>query len=251
MATRLEVSPKGSRTGQDAASGIVRLVLVDDHELVRHGLKALIDAEPDLEVVGEAATAREAIHRIGFDEPDVVVLDLDLPDGSGIEVCSQVPTLSPKSRVLILTAFADERALIAARRAGARGFVLKRVRDFDLVAVIRRVAGGGLAFDDAPHTESVQRLKDPLLARLTEREKRILAQIAEGKTNREIADDLYLAEKTVKNYVSNLLMKMGIRHRAGAAAHLARIQAQTRYEYPPADWKRDTETSEALSPFVP
>ena len=248
MATRLDSPhngtvdspPNRSNNGEENRTGIIRLVLVDDHELVRHGLKALIDAEPDLEVVGEAATAQEAVRRIGFDEPDVVVLDLDLPDGSGIEVCSQVQTLSPQSRVLILTAFADERALTAARRAGARGFVLKRVHDFDLVAVIRKVANGGLAFDDAPETESVQRLKDPLLARLTEREKIILAQIAEGKTNREIADDLYLAEKTVKNYVSNLLMKMGIRHRAGAAAHLVRIQAESRYEYPPGDWPRPT-----------
>lgn len=234
MATKLEY-PKNGAADKTA---LIRLVLVDDHELVRHGLKALIEAEPDLEVVGEAATAEEAIRRIGFDEPDVVVLDLDLPDGSGIEVCRQVQTLSPRSNVLILTAFADEGALIAARRAGARGFVLKRVHDFDLVAVIRRVASGGLAFDDAPDTESVQRPKDPLLARLTERERIILAQIAEGKTNREIADDLYLAEKTVKNYVSNLLMKMGIRHRAGAAAHLVRIQAEARHEYPPADWNR-------------
>lgn len=236
MATKLESSKSGVGTVDENVTGVTRLVLVDDHELVRHGLRALLEAETDFEVVGEAATAEEAIRRIGFDDPDVVVLDLDLPDGSGIEVCRQVQTLSPNSRVLILTAFADERALVAARRAGARGFVLKRVHDFDLVAVIRRVASGGLAFGDAPDTESVQRPKDPLLARLTERERIILAQIAEGKTNREIADDLYLAEKTVKNYVSNLLMKMGIRHRAGAAAHLVRIQAEARHAYPPADW---------------
>jgi two-component system response regulator DevR len=236
VATKLESSKSGVGTVDENVTVVTRLVLVDDHELVRHGLRALLEAETDFEVVGEAATAEEAIRRIGFDDPDVVVLDLDLPDGSGIEVCRQVQTLSPNSRVLILTAFADERALVAARRAGARGFVLKRVHDFDLVAVIRRVASGGLAFDDAPDTESVQRPKDPLLARLTQRERIILAQIAEGKTNREIADDLYLAEKTVKNYVSNLLMKMGIRHRAGAAAHLVRIQAEARHAYPPADW---------------
>ena len=238
MSTKLESPKCGSNTGDVTANGTVRLVLVDDHELVRHGIKALIEAEPDLEVVGEAATAEEAVRRIGFEEPDVVVLDLDLPDGSGIDVCRHVQTLSPNSRVLILTAFADEGALMAARRAGARGFVLKRVHDFALVAAIRRVAGGGLAFDDAPDTEAVLRPRDPLLSRLTDREKIILSQIAEGKTNREIADDLYLAEKTVKNYVSNLLMKMGIRHRAGAAAHLVRIQAEAHLEYPPADWDR-------------
>jgi DNA-binding NarL/FixJ family response regulator len=236
MPTKLEFPKTGANKGDETTNGTISLVLVDDHELVRHGLKALIDAEPDLAVVGEAATAEEAIRRIGFEEPDVVVLDLDLPDGSGIDVCRQIQTVSPNSRVLILTAFADEGALTAARRAGAHGFVLKRVHDFDLVNMIRRVANGGLAFDHAPHTEPVQKPKDPLLARLTEREKIILAEIAEGKTNREIADDLYLAEKTVKNYVSNLLMKMGIRHRAGAAAHLVRIQAASQHEYPPSDW---------------
>jgi two-component system, NarL family, response regulator DevR len=241
MAARTEVlkrdlPKRGTNTGDKTAKSVIRLVLVDDHELVRHGLKALIDAEPDLVVVGEAATAEEAVRRIRFEQPDVVVLDLDLPDGSGIDVCRQVQTLSPHSQVLILTAFADERALIAARRAGARGFVLKRVHDFDLVAVIRRVAGGESAFKDAPDTEVVERPFDPLLARLTEREKTILFQIAKGKTNREIAADLYLAEKTVKNYVSTLLMKMGIRNRAGAAAHLVRAEADAHHEYPPADW---------------
>ncbi|HJQ94466.1 MAG TPA: response regulator transcription factor [Acidimicrobiia bacterium] len=228
---------KGSNTADETAKGVTRLVLVDDHELVRDGLKALIDAQPDLEVVGEAATAEEAVRRIRFEQPDVVVLDLDLPDGSGIDVCRQVQTLSPHSRVLILTAFADEKALIAARRAGASGFVLKRVHDFDLVAIIRRVAGGESAFNDAPDTEVVERPIDPLLARLTEREKTILFEIAKGKTNREIAGDLYLAEKTVKNYVSTLLMKMGIPNRAGAAAHLVRAEADAHHEYPPADWK--------------
>ena len=233
-----EVPTRGAGPGKKAAHGTTRLVLVDDHDLVRDGLKALIDAEPDLTVVGEAATAEDAVRRIRFEQPDVVVLDLDLPDGSGIDVCRQVQTLSPHSRVLILTAFADERALIAASGAGARGFVLKRVHDFDLVAVIRRVAGGESAFDDAPDAEVVERPFDPLLARLTPREKTILFQIAKGKTNREIAADLYLAEKTVKNYVSTLLMKMGIKNRAGAAAHLVRAEADAHHEYPPADWKR-------------
>ena len=237
MPTKLESPKIGPNTDNGTRSGIVRLVLVDDHELVRQGLKVLIEAEPDLEVVGEAATAEEAVRRIRFEEPDVVVLDLDLPDGSGIDVCRRIQTLSPDTRVLILTAFADEGALVAAQRAGAHGFVLKRVHHFDLVNMIRCVAGGGLAFDDAPDPQAVQRTKDPLLARLTQREKIILAQIAEGKTNREIADNLYLAEKTVKNYVSNLLMKMGIRHRAGAAAHLARIQTRTQHQYPPSDWE--------------
>ena len=237
MVTRLDVREDPSTGDQKRTDRVIRLVVVDDHELVRHGLKALIDAEADLAVVGEAATAEEAIRRIGFDEPDVVIQDLALPDGSGIDVCRQVQTVSPKSRVLVLTAFADDEALVA-RQAGAWGYVLKRVSDLDLVEVIRRVAGGGLAFDNAPDVRAIERVEDPLLARLSERERGILSLIAEGKTNREIGDELYLAEKTVKNYVSNLLVKMGIRHRAGAAAHLARARAQAHHEYPPSDWKR-------------
>lgn len=241
MATALDTALDAGRAGapsSDPASSPIRLVLVDDHELVRHGIRALVEAEPDLEVVGEAASVAEAVRRIGFDEPDVVVLDLDLPDGSGIEVCRRVRTVSPSSRVLILTGFADEAALAAAREAGAAGFVLKRIHQFDLVNDIRRVARGGTAFDGAPVAKPGKSPDDPLLDRLTDRERIILQLIAEGKTNREIADDLFLAEKTVKNYVSNLLMKMGIRHRAGAAAHLARIQAESRHEYPPSDWLR-------------
>lgn len=216
----------------------IRLVLVDDHELVRHGIRSLLEAEPDLSVVGEAATAAEAIRRIGFAEPDVVVLDLDLPDSSGIEVCNRVQKVSPSSRVLILTAYADEEALAASKVAGAVGFVLKRVHNFDLVDVIRTVARGETAFGDAPAADERQRHLDPLLARLTERETTILELVAEGKTNREIADNLFLAEKTVKNYVSNLLMKMGIRHRAGAAAHLVRVKAESTRPYPPSEWNR-------------
>ena len=239
MTTKAEDRTTADRTrGGEAINRVITLVLVDDHDLVRDGLRALIEAEPDLAVIGEAATAAGAVRRIGFDEPDLVVLDLDLPDGSGIDVCRQVQTLSPKSRVLILTAFADERALVAARQAGARGFILKRVHDFDLVAVIRRVASGDLAFDDAPETGAVEKPQDPLLARLTDRERIILSQIAMGKTNREIAADLYLAEKTVKNYVSTILLKMGIRNRAGAAAHLMRVQGEAQHSYPPGDWTR-------------
>jgi DNA-binding NarL/FixJ family response regulator len=137
-----------------------------------------------------------------------------------------------------LTGFADEQALEAARREGVAGFVLKRVQEFDLLGDIRRVAAGEAVFRDAPTSQAGRPPADPLLARLTERERIILQQIAEGRTNREIADDLYLAEKTVKNYVSNLLTKMGIGHRAGAAAHLARIEAQSSHRYPPSEWRR-------------
>lgn len=223
--------------GKTLTATTIRVVLVDDHPLVRSGIRALIEMQPDLEVVGEAASAEEAVRRIGFDQPDVVLLDLDLPDGSGIEVCNRVRSSSPKTRVVILTGFADEAALAAARKAGAAGFLLKRVHHSDLLNHLRRVAGGGTAFEDAPE-HPVEHLDDRLLARLTERERAILELIAEGRTNREIADHLYLAEKTVKNYVSNLLMKMDMRHRAGAAAHLVRVKSATAHPYPPSDWRR-------------
>lgn len=216
----------------------IRVLLVDDHDLVRHGLRSLIEAEPDFLVVAEAASVADAIRRIGIHEPDVIVVDLDLPDGSGIEVCRSARRISPNSRILILTGFADEEALEAAQREGVGGFVLKRVHEFDLVNDIRRVANGETVFRDAPVSQTGYRFHDPLLARLTERERIILQQIAAGKTNREIAEDLFLAEKTVKNYVSNLLTKMGIGHRAGAAAHLARIEGESLHRYPPSEWRR-------------
>jgi DNA-binding NarL/FixJ family response regulator len=220
------------------SSDPIRVLLVDDHPMVRSAVRDLIDAEPDLAVVGEAANVTEAVRRIGFDEPDVVLLDLDLPGGSGIDVCNRVQAISPTTRVIILTGFADEPALAAARKAGACGFILKRVNGSDLLNRVRRVAHGGTAFDDAPEDDSAGHSDDRLLSRLTARERAILELIADGKTNREIADELYLAEKTVKNYVSNLLMKMDMRHRAGAAAHLVRVQSAYRRQYPPSEWRR-------------
>ena len=236
MPVDLDSSSPAGDTSVPAADPI-SVLLVDDHPLVRSAIRALIDAEPDLAVVGEAANVAEAVRRIGFEEPDVVLLDLDLPDGSGLEVCNRARSVSPHSRVIILTGFADEAALLAARKAGARGFILKRVRGSDLLNRVRRVALGGTAFDDAPERDPAKFPEDRLLARLTARERAILELIAEGKTNREIADVLYLAEKTVKNYVSNLLMKMDMRHRAGAAAHLVRIQSVLKQQYPPSEWR--------------
>ena len=225
-------------TGEKGDRTPIRVLLVDDHDLVRRGLRTLIEAEPDFHVVAEAASVAEAIRRVGIHEPDVILVDLDLPDGSGIEVCRSARRISPNSRILVLTGFADEEALEAARREGVAGFVLKRVHQFDLINDIRRVAKGEAVFRDAPPAQPRHRSDDPLLARLTERERVILQQIAAGKTNREIADDLFLAEKTVKNYVSNLLTKMGISHRAGAAAHLARIEGESHRQYPPSEWRR-------------
>jgi DNA-binding NarL/FixJ family response regulator len=223
--------------GQSDNGTPTRVLIVDDHDLVRQGLRALIEAEPDFRVVAEAASVADGIRRAGIHEPDVLVVDLDLPDGSGIDVCRSVRRISPKSRILILTGFADEEALEAARKEGVAGFVLKRVHNFDLVDDLRRVARGETAFRDAPPAPAGH-TSDPLLARLTDRERNILQQIAAGKTNKEIADDLFLAEKTVKNYVSNLLTKMGIGHRAGAAAYLARIEGESRHPYPPSEWRR-------------
>jgi two-component system, NarL family, response regulator DevR len=213
----LTAHPKTARRSRSAK---IRIVVVDDHQLVRDGLRALISREPGMVVVGEAENAGEAVRRVVSEEPDVVTLDIDLPDSSGIDACARIKAIAPETRVLMLTAYADSAAFNAAREAGADGFVLKRTRDFQLVERIKQVADGETAFEDEPK-EPV----DPVLERLTPREMSILELIAEGKTNREIADSLFLAEKTVKNYVSNLLTKMGIRHRSAAAAYVARLQS--------------------------
>ncbi|MEX1249215.1 MAG: response regulator transcription factor, partial [Acidimicrobiia bacterium] len=184
------MSATGDAVINETHAGIsLRLVIVDDHELVRDGLRLLLSRHPDLDVVGEASTVAEAVRRVAIDEPDVVLLDVDLPDGSGIDACREIRSTSPATRVLILTAYADERAYRAAREAGASGFVLKRIRDPELVDSIRRVGRGGEAFGDGPSSLITD---DSVLSQLTEREFMILEQIAEGKTNREIAESLYL-----------------------------------------------------------
>lgn len=218
----------------------IRIVLIDDHEVVRAGIKAMIDAQDDLEVVGEAGTAEDGVRRVGYDEPDVVVLDVRLPDGSGVEACRDIRTRFPNVKVLMLTSFADEEALLSAILAGAAGYVLKRVKGTDLVNDIRRVGAGESLLDPELTEKLFERLRsgpksDPLLARLSDREREIVALIAEGKTNRQIADDMFLAEKTVKNYVSNLLAKMGMSRRSEAAAYVARLDAEKR-SLPPEEW---------------
>lgn len=212
---------------------VIRVVVVDDHQLVRDGLRAVLGGEAGIEVVGEAGGVAEAVRRVAFVEPDVVTLDVDLPDGSGIDACAPIKTISPDTRILIVTAYADPTLFRRARNAGADGFVLKRTGDFQLVDKIRRVAEGESAFDDRPAQTEVA---DPVLDRLTDREMSILELIADGKTNREIADELFLAEKTVKNYVSNLLSKMGVRHRSAAAAHLVRQRTAQERGFPPSEW---------------
>lgn len=212
----------------------IRVVVVDDHQLVRDGLKAVLSREEGIEVVGEAEGLAEAVRRVAFCEPDVVTMDADLPDGSGVDACKPIKTISPGTRILIVTAYADPDLFRRARQEGADGFVLKRTGDFQLVQKIRQVARGESAFEDLPGSDGPT---DPVLARLTEREVAILELIADGRTNREIADQLFLAEKTVKNYVSNLLSKMGLRHRSAAAAHLVRYRATNERGFPPSEWE--------------
>ena len=205
-----------------------RVFLLDDHEVVRRGLRELFEAEDDLEVVGEAATAEEALARVPALRPDVAVLDVRLPDGDGVEVCRDLRSGMPELKCLMLTSFADDEALFSAILAGASGYVLKQVKGSDLVSAVRRVAAGGSLLDPALTRQVMDRLRgekveDERLARLTTQERKILELIADGKTNRNIADELFLAEKTVKNYVSNLLAKMGFSRRTEAAVYAARL----------------------------
>jgi DNA-binding NarL/FixJ family response regulator len=219
------------------------VLLVDDHEVVRQGLKALLDADDGIHVVGEAGTAAEAVRRVGYDNPEVVVMDVRLPDGSGVDACREIRSRWPDVKVLMLTSYADEEALVAAIMAGAAGYVLKRIDSHELLRSIERV-GRGESLLDPEMTERLFRKirgeaeEDPLLARLSPQERRILDLISEGMTNREIADELYLAEKTVKNYVSNLLGKLEMKRRSEAAAYAARLAASRRRQYPPEEWEQ-------------
>ncbi len=206
----------------------LRIFLVDDHEVVRAGLRSLLEAESDLEVVGEAGTVAEALARIPPTRPDVAILDVRLPDGSGVEVCREIRSQVPETACLMLTSYADDEALFAAIMAGAAGYVLKQVGGTDLVEDIRRVAAGQSLLDPALTQRIIERMQagpeeDPRLAGLTPQERRILDLIAEGQTNRQIAASLFLAEKTVKNYVSNLLAKLGMERRTQAATYAARL----------------------------
>ena len=206
----------------------VRVALLDDHEVVRAGLRELIEAEDDLEVVGEMGTAAEALSRIPALRPDVAVLDVRLPDGDGVEVCREVRSRHPEVACLMLTSYVDDEALFDAVMAGAAGFLLKEIRGADIVGAIRTVADGGSLLDPQATQRVLDRIRhgdedDQRLAVLTERERTIFDLIGEGLTNRQIAERVHLAEKTVKNYVSNILMKMGMERRTQAAAYSARI----------------------------
>jgi two-component system, NarL family, response regulator DevR len=205
----------------------VRVFLVDDHEIVRRGLKELIELEDDLEVVSDASTADEALRRIPATRPDVAVLDVRLPDGDGIEVCREIRSSCPETACIMLTSFSDDEAVYAAILAGAAGYLLKQIRGTEIVDGIRRVAQGETLLDPAVTTRVLERLRQgpesDELGDLTDQERRILDLIAEGMTNRQIGEAMFLAEKTVKNYVSNLLAKLGMSRRTEAAVFAARL----------------------------
>jgi DNA-binding NarL/FixJ family response regulator len=200
----------------------IRVFLLDDHEVVREGVRALLDGASDIEVVGEAGSVADALARVPACRPDVAVLDVQLPDGSGVEVCRTIRSEHPEIRALMLTSFADDEALFEAILAGASGYLLKQVRGTDIVEAVRRIAGGDSLLDPALTARVLDRMRQPpqedeRLARLTTQERAVLALIAEGLSNREIGERMYLAEKTIKNYVSAILSKLGMQRRTQAA----------------------------------
>lgn len=209
-------------------AAMIRVFLLDDHEIVRRGVRDLLDTEPGITVIGEAGTATAALARIPALKPDVAVLDIRLPDGDGVTVCRDLRSKMPQLACLMLTSFSDDEALVDAIMAGAAGYVLKQIRGTDLVGAIRTIASGQSLLDPQAAATVMRRIRDQAtatdpLAALTDQERRILALIGEGLTNRQIGDRLFLAEKTVKNYVSALFAKLGMQRRAQAAAYAARI----------------------------
>ncbi|MDK0520731.1 response regulator transcription factor [Streptomyces sp. ML-6] len=215
--------------------GKITVFLLDDHEVVRRGVHELLSVEDDIEVVGEAGTAADALVRIPATRPDVAVLDVRLPDGSGVEVCREIRSQDANIKCLMLTSYADDEALFDAIMAGASGYVLKAIRGNELLNAVRDVAAGKSLLDPVATARVLERLRegkkdrdDDKLASLTDQERKILDLIGEGLTNRVIGERLHLAEKTIKNYVSSLLSKLGMERRSQAAAYVARLQAQKR-----------------------
>ncbi|HEX6932177.1 MAG TPA: response regulator transcription factor [Streptosporangiaceae bacterium] len=211
-----------------AASAPIKVFLLDDHEIVRRGVKDLLEAEDDIVVIGEAGTASSALARIPALRPDVAVLDVRLPDGDGVSVCRDIRSQMPEVACLMLTSFGDDEALFDAIMAGASGYVLKQIRGTDLIGAVRTVASGQSLLDPEAASKVMARMRDQSrrsdpLAALTGQERKILELIGEGLTNRQIGERLFLAEKTVKNYVSALFAKLGMERRTQAAAYAARI----------------------------
>jgi two-component system response regulator DevR len=218
-------------TETEAAQSVTRIFLLDDHEIVRRGVADLLNSVPDFEVVGEAGTVAEAMRRIPAAVPDVAILDGRLPDGSGIEVCRVIREQQPSVRCLILTSYDDDEAIFAAVLAGAAGYVLKQIRGSNLIDAVRQVAAGQSLLDPTVTARVLQRIRegkqeDARLASLNVQERKILILIAEGLTNRQIGERLFLAEKTVKNNVSSLLAKLGMQRRTQAAVFGANLREQ-------------------------
>lgn len=216
-----------------SADAPIKVFLLDDHEVVRRGVAALLTAEPDIEIIGEASTAAQAEARIPALRPDVAILDVRLPDGDGVTVCRNLRSRMPELACLMLTSFADDEALFDAVMAGAAGYVLKQIHGTDLVGAVRAVASGQSLLDPASTARMLQRLRDRAdkrdpLAALTEQERRILDLIGEGLTNRQIGERIFLAEKTVKNYVSNMLTKLDMQRRTQVAALAAQLKSEQR-----------------------
>jgi len=222
------ISPVSGATSADEAQKPIAVFLLDDHEVVRLGVRDLLEAEPDIRVVGEAGTASSALARIEALRPDVAVLDVRLPDGDGVSVCREIRSRMPEVACLMLTSFGDDEALFDAIMAGAAGYVLKQIRGTDLVGAVRTVASGQSMLDPRAASQLMARLRDQStkhdpLAGLSAQERRILKLIGEGLTNRQIGERMFLAEKTVKNYVSALFAKLGMERRTQAAAYAVRI----------------------------
>jgi DNA-binding NarL/FixJ family response regulator len=214
---------------------VLNVYLVDDHEVVRRGVRELLENEDDLTVIGEAGTQETALAEIPRLHPDVVLLDVRLPDGDGIEICREIRSSAPNIACLMLTSFADDEAFLGAVIAGASGYVLKQIRGNDLVTSVRRVGHGESLLDPMMVAKARARLgrdvEDERLRSLSAQERRVLELISEGKTNREIAETMFLSEKTIRNYVSNLLLKMGMNHRTEAAVFAVRVAERQRKSF--------------------
>src|SRR5579875_209864 len=223
-----ESASGNGRGSPDGPQRPVTVFLLDDHEVVRRGVRDLLEAEPDIRVTGEAGTAASALARIPAVRPDVAVLDVRLPDGNGVEVCREIRSRMPEVACLMLTSFGDDQALFDAIMAGAAGYVLKQIRGTDLVTAVRTVASGQSMLDPRAASKVMERLRsqagrgDPL-AGLSAQERTILELIGQGLTNRQIGQQMFLAEKTVKNYVSALFQRLGMERRTQAAAYAARV----------------------------
>ena len=211
-----------------ATRGPIRVLICDDHEIVREGLRTLLAGRSDMRVVAEAGTVADAVEAATRETPDVVIMDVRLPDGSGVEACREIREMLPDTKVIMLTSYPDDEALYASIIAGASGYLLKQTRAKALVEAIDTVSKGRALLDPDVTARVLERVRrgraddDPVLAGLTDQERRVLGQLATGKTNREIGEALFLSEKTVKNYVSRILEKLGLHRRAEAAAFAAR-----------------------------